>query len=194
MRRYKTIKQTHIKIFYKTYSGNELISPKIYFFLQSINLGLEVHVKCISNCLGKTKYITCNTVISCRHTDRKSPSVYLATAEKNLSRNIEWGSWDTIYKNCSQTKNEKPKIKAPYLYRKLIVMCVFILRSFYSRLIAWGASASPFTLSLSAVFKKAGSCSWLTFTSPAYINSKIACKWLYATSFSIMMGCFDGFS
>jgi hypothetical protein len=31
-------------------------------------------------------------------------------------------------------------------------------------------------------------------TSPAYINSSIDCRWLYGTSFKIMIGCFDGFS
>lgn len=45
-----------------------------------------------------------------------------------------------------------------------------------SLLIGAGVSAKPFTFSLSAVFKNAGNCSCDTFTSPAYINSKIACK------------------
>lgn len=63
-----------------------------------------------------------------------------------------------------------------------------------SRFIGAGVSAKPFTLSLSAVFKKAGSCSCETLTSPAYINSRMACRWLYETSFSIIIGCFDGFS
>lgn len=45
-----------------------------------------------------------------------------------------------------------------------------------SRLIDDGVSANPLTLSRSAVFKNAGSCSCDTFTSPAYINSKIACR------------------
>jgi len=51
-----------------------------------------------------------------------------------------------------------------------------------------------FTFKRSAVFRKAGSCSWLMLTSPAYINSSIDCKWLNGTSLSIMIGCFDGFS
>lgn len=63
-----------------------------------------------------------------------------------------------------------------------------------SRLIDDGVSAKPLTLSRSAVFKNAGNCSCDTFTSPAYINSKIACKWEYDTSFNIIIGCFDGFS
>lgn len=37
-------------------------------------------------------------------------------------------------------------------------------------------SANPLIFNRSAVFKKDGSCSWLMFTSPLYINSKIACK------------------
>lgn len=57
-----------------------------------------------------------------------------------------------------------------------------------------GASASPLTLSRSAVLRKAGSWSCETFTSPAYMNSRIACRWLYATSFRIIIGCLDGFS
>lgn len=48
----------------------------------------------------------------------------------------------------------------------------------FSRLIEAGVSTSPFTLSLSAVLRKAGNCSCETFTSPAYINSNIACKWV----------------
>jgi len=50
------------------------------------------------------------------------------------------------------------------------------------------------TFNRSAVFKKAGSCSWLMLTSPAYMNSSIDCKWLNGTSLSIIIGCFDGFS
>lgn len=57
-----------------------------------------------------------------------------------------------------------------------------------------GASASPLTFSRSAVFKKAGSWSWDTLTSPAYMNSNIAWRWLYATSLRIIIGCLDGFS
>lgn len=72
-----------------------------------------------------------------------------------------------------------------------------IMRFFYqpSRLLNgdW-VSARPFTFNLSAVFKKEGNCSCETFTSPAYMNSRIACKWLNETSFRMMIGCFDGFS
>lgn len=57
-----------------------------------------------------------------------------------------------------------------------------------------GASASPLTLSRSAVLRNAGNWSCETFTSPAYMNSRMACKWLYATSFRIIIGCLDGFS
>lgn len=57
-----------------------------------------------------------------------------------------------------------------------------------------GASANPLTLSRSAVLRNAGNWSCETLTSPAYINSKIAWRWLYATSFKIIMGCLDGFS
>jgi hypothetical protein len=57
-----------------------------------------------------------------------------------------------------------------------------------------GASARPFTFKRSAVFRNAGSCSCETLTSPAYINSSIDCRWLYGTSFKIIIGCFDGFS
>lgn len=64
----------------------------------------------------------------------------------------------------------------------------------HSRLIDDGVSASPLTLSRSAVFRKAGSCSCDTFTSPAYMNSKIACRCEYETSFKMIIGCFDGFS
>ena len=46
----------------------------------------------------------------------------------------------------------------------------------YSCLMVCGASASPLTLSLSAVFRKAGSWSWATLTSPAYMNSRMAVK------------------
>jgi len=63
-----------------------------------------------------------------------------------------------------------------------------------SRLMGAGVSARPLTLSRSAVLRKAGNCSWETFTSPAYINSKMACRWVYETSFRIIIGCFDGFS
>lgn len=63
-----------------------------------------------------------------------------------------------------------------------------------SRLIGDGVSAKPLTLSRSAVFKNAGNCSCDTFTSPAYINSRIACRCEYETSFSMMIGCLDGFS
>lgn len=67
--------------------------------------------------------------------------------------------------------------------------------SFYhSRFMACGASAKPFTLSRSAVFKNAGSCSWETLTSPAYMNSRMDVRWLKGTSFKMIMGCFDGFS
>lgn len=63
-----------------------------------------------------------------------------------------------------------------------------------SRLIGAGVSARPLTLSRSAVFRKAGNCSCETLTSPAYINSKMACRWVYETSFRMIIGCFDGFS
>jgi len=63
-----------------------------------------------------------------------------------------------------------------------------------SRLIDDGVSASPFTFSRSAVFRNAGNCSWDTFTSPAYMNSRMAWRCEYDTSFNIIMGCFDGFS
>lgn len=63
-----------------------------------------------------------------------------------------------------------------------------------SRLIGAGVSARPLTLSRSAVFRKAGNCSCETLTSPAYINSKMACRWVYETSLRIIIGCFDGFS
>ena len=64
----------------------------------------------------------------------------------------------------------------------------------YSCLMVWGASARPLTLSRSAVFKNAGSWSWATLTSPAYMNSKMAVKCWNGTSFKIMIGCFAGFS
>jgi len=54
-------------------------------------------------------------------------------------------------------------------------------------------SVRPLTLSLSAVFRKAGKESWGTFTSPAYMNSKINCKWLNGTSFKMIIGCLHGF-
>lgn len=73
-----------------------------------------------------------------------------------------------------------------------------LISSFYyknhSRLIDDGVSAKPLTLSRSAVFRKAGNCSCDTFTSPAYMNSKIACRCEYETSFRMIIGCFDGFS
>lgn len=73
-----------------------------------------------------------------------------------------------------------------------------LISSFYyknhSRLIDDGVSANPLTLSRSAVFRKAGNCSCDTFTSPAYMNSKIACRCEYETSFRMIIGCFDGFS
>jgi len=65
---------------------------------------------------------------------------------------------------------------------------------FYSCLMVWGASAKPLTLSRSAVFRNAGSWSWATFTSPAYINSKIAVRCWNGTSLRIMIGCLAGFS
>ena len=46
----------------------------------------------------------------------------------------------------------------------------------HSCLMVWGASARPLTFSLSAVLRKAGSWSWATLTSPAYMNSKIAVR------------------
>lgn len=58
----------------------------------------------------------------------------------------------------------------------------------------WLTSARPFTLSLSAVLRKAGRSAWDTFTSPAYIYSKMACRWLNGTSFKMIIGCLDGFS
>lgn len=64
----------------------------------------------------------------------------------------------------------------------------------HSLLIDDGVSAKPFTFSRSAVFRNAGSCSCDTLTSPAYINSKIACRCEYETSFKIIIGCLDGFS
>ena len=64
----------------------------------------------------------------------------------------------------------------------------------YSCLMVWGASARPLTLSLSAVFKNAGSWSWATLTSPAYMNSRMAVKCWNGTSFKIMIGCLAGFS
>ena len=57
-----------------------------------------------------------------------------------------------------------------------------------------GASASPLTLSLSAVLRKAGSWSWATLTSPAYMNSRMAVRCWMGTSFRMMMGCLAGFS
>jgi len=53
-------------------------------------------------------------------------------------------------------------------------------------------SVSPLTFKRSAVFRKAGKLSWGTFTSPAYMNSRIDWRWLNGTSFKIMIGCFDG--
>ena len=46
----------------------------------------------------------------------------------------------------------------------------------HSSLTDWGASASPFTFNLSAVLRNWGSWSWATFTSPAYMNSRIAVR------------------
>ena len=57
-----------------------------------------------------------------------------------------------------------------------------------------GASARPLTLSLSAVLRKAGSWSWATLTSPAYMNSRMAVRCWMGTSFRMMMGCLAGFS
>lgn len=53
-------------------------------------------------------------------------------------------------------------------------------------------SVRPLTLRRSAVLRNAGRFSWGTFTSPAYMNSKIDCKWLNGTSFKMIMGCFEG--
>jgi len=66
--------------------------------------------------------------------------------------------------------------------------------SSYSVFTDWGASARPFTLSLSAVLRNCGSWSWATFTSPAYINSRMAVRCWNGTSFKMMMGCLAGFS
>jgi len=69
-----------------------------------------------------------------------------------------------------------------------------VMYEIYSCLIVWGASANPLTLSRSAVFRNAGSWSWATFTSPAYMNSKMAVRCWNGTSFKIMIGCLAGFS
>lgn len=68
------------------------------------------------------------------------------------------------------------------------------LSTYRSFLTTGGTSAKPLTLSRSAVLRKAGNWSWATFTSPAYMNSKIACRWAKGTSFRMMIGCLDGFS
>lgn len=70
------------------------------------------------------------------------------------------------------------------IYKFLIVVFCYVCFFFYylinyhqpSRFIELGVSARPFTLSRSAVLRNAGSCSWDTFTSPAYMNSNIACR------------------
>lgn len=82
----------------------------------------------------------------------------------------------------------------------LFFFCLFVFVKYlhllqnHSRLIDDGVSANPLTLSRSAVLRNAGSCSCDTFTSPAYMNSKIACRCEYETSFKMIIGCFDGFS
>jgi len=50
----------------------------------------------------------------------------------------------------------------------------------------------PLTFRRSAVLRKAGRLSWGTFTSPAYMNSRIDWRWLNGTSFRIIMGCLQG--
>jgi len=85
-------------------------------------------------------------------------------------------------------------LKVNYLKNSIILQNKIKCGHQPSRLIGAGVSARPLTLSRSAVLRKAGSCSWETFTSPAYINSKMACRWVYETSFRIIIGCLDGFS
>ena len=90
----------------------------------------------------------------------------------------------------------------PYFARFVVIFffCIrfiFFLRSIFyvhSCLMVWGASARPFTLSRSAVLRNAGSWSWATLTSPAYINSKMAVRCWNGTSFRMMIGCLAGFS
>lgn len=80
------------------------------------------------------------------------------------------------------------------LYILFIIIQYLVYHHQPSLFIELGVSAKPFTLRRSAVFRNAGNCSCDTFTSPAYMNSRMACRCIYETSFSMIIGCLEGFS
>ena len=97
-------------------------------------------------------------------------------------------------------------------YISILYSVIFSAGTSHSSFTFWGASARPFTFRRSAVFRNCGSWScnmfdefwvllflvfeptWATFTSPAYMNSKIAVKCWNGTSLRMMIGCLAGFS
>ena len=79
--------------------------------------------------------------------------------------------------------NKEDKNKT--LYTKLLLL-VFKLT------LGESSPVSPLICSISAVLRNVANSSCRTFTSPRYMNCRIATRSLWHTSFSITMGCLHG--